>query len=1839
MLSVIAFSWAHAQDVLSGRVYVGNVGDESTPKSGVTVRLYGSSNSGILGSQITSTTTDGTGWYSLLAPSGYEYYHIVEVDPSGYQSEGATSVDGTVISANWIEYSIVSEPLSDQTLTGNKFWDKPIGPSNNAPQAKDDYTSTQKNTPVTINVLLNDSDPDGDTITLQTKSSASHGSVTKSGNQIIYAPVAVYTGPDQFDYSISDGKGGLDSATVFIIVVESGTTPAALGDRVWHDLNQNGLQDDGEPGIANVWIDIYDLSGTPWMGTSTDGSGSFKIYNLPPGQYTLYFSLPAGYVFTVPLQGNDSSIDSDPDPNTGHTVPVMLSSGEYNQTIDAGLIQQENAEFDFGDAPDTYNTLHNSNGAYHLIDSLCMIGSLIDAETDGQPDPSALGDDQHGKADEDGLFISGNIIKTRPVEICVELRNKDSNSKNVWLAMWIDYNQNHVWDIPEEQVTAPRSVYLPPNSIVRECIHLVVHSATPAGITIARFRMYVSENNTGQFNASPSGYGGVGEVEDYQIEILSEESEFDFGDAPDPTYPTLLTSNGARHHIDPTLYLGSTVDGEADGLASSTADGDNQHNMNDEDGVNISPFIAPGQSVPITVTASGTGVINAWLDFNCDKDWEDAGEQIVAAQPVVAGTNSFTITVPAGASPGLTFARFRFSSVRELGVTGEAPDGEVEDYAIEIREPVPGSIKIIKEATPKDDTPFPFCAQMSSGFFNVFCMFLRDPSVNQWTILNPDQVIDIEEAAIPGWTLNDISITGDTDRGSMIDLTNRKVTLDFDQGEDMIITFKNEKSDTDSLDFGDAPLSYPTLQANQGARHRIGGPNLGASADGDTDGQPDTNAMGDDMDGQDDDDGILFTSTISPGQTATVSVTASQVHLYALLNGWIDFEGDGDWNDTDEQIFSDVHINQGINTLSFSVPSGAKTGKTFARFRIAEPFDQGIGYNGLANSGEVEDYAVDIGTSGTGSLTIIKEATPQDDTPFWITTSWGFMGGAAPYKDPSSNSSTMTSGPAGTYYLGESVPQGWTLKDIVITGDTDNGSTIQIGNHTADIDLDDGEHITVVFKNERTGDTGFDFGDAPIGYPDASHTLGGPWLGGPGDAPDAEPSQQNDPHAKGDDQDGNDDEDGLINANFVQGQGGELQYNFNTGPTGDLSLIVAIDWNIDGDWNDTGESFQIAAPNFYPPHSTVTHKFLFGWLPGGKTGKTFARLRIYEGSGASASVSGSGSAGEVEDFEIEIKSSGPPVPPGAMIYGAKWHDINGNRQWDANEPPLPDWTVWLDLNQNGIEDAGDAYDKTDASGQFEFSGLGAGTYIVGEKMKTGWVQTWPGGQATHTMTVDPQKPNAGIMFGNRQTDPGTGDGILKWNQPPLFDPLDTDTTAYCGWAEPSVFSESCLADNWFCHDPRPVTRIQWWGSYAEWSGLTPPDDAPPYFHLGIWSDSPKGEGHDFGHPGELIQEWFVERAKLQETAVKSHRFPEFMDKSLTCYQYTFDIPPDEQFRQEGEKNIYWLHIAAAYPETQPDHIWGWLTRERYFQEEAVRIHQPEEPHPGMDFEAGEALPSFWDLAFVLGTDEYISEFDFGDAPDQYYGSTLAKNGPLHLIDPGIHLGEQIDADFDGQAHSEAQGDDDDGLDDEDGVQIIYPLVIGGQPEFLVKASASGFLNAWVDREQDGNYYDSDDQIIQNAELGPGENVITASGYFDGIEPGQRMARFRFSTMPDLWFKGYAADGEVEDHVLMFYASEDVSFNRQDIPSVFRLSNNYPNPFNPSTVIPYDIPKKTPAKIIIYNLTGQQIKTLVNALHEPGQYRIVWHGLDDTGNAVSSGIYVVLMEAGSFRKTGKLVLIR
>lgn len=156
----------------------------------------------------------------------------------------------------------------------------------------------------------------------------------------------------------------------------------------------------------------------------------------------------------------------------------------------------------------------------------------------------------------------------------------------------------------------------------------------------------------------------------------------DYGDAPDPAYPTLLANDGARHDATGPM-LGTARDPEIDGQPTVAADGDDAFGTDDEDGVVFtSPYI-PGDTVSLKVTASGSGLLNAWVDFNMDGDWSDAGEQIFTDEPLVTGANSLVFGVPAGAVAGTApFARFRLNTAGGLGPGGQALDGEVEDHRV-----------------------------------------------------------------------------------------------------------------------------------------------------------------------------------------------------------------------------------------------------------------------------------------------------------------------------------------------------------------------------------------------------------------------------------------------------------------------------------------------------------------------------------------------------------------------------------------------------------------------------------------------------------------------------------------------------------------------------------------------------------------------------------------------------------------------------------------------------------------------------------------------------------------------------------------------------------------------------------------------------------------------------------------------------------------------------------------------------------------------------------------------------------------------------------------------------
>jgi uncharacterized repeat protein (TIGR01451 family) len=159
----------------------------------------------------------------------------------------------------------------------------------------------------------------------------------------------------------------------------------------------------------------------------------------------------------------------------------------------------------------------------------------------------------------------------------------------------------------------------------------------------------------------------------------------DFGDAPD-SYSTLLSSDGPRHVLSPSLYLGSIIDGESDGQPTGAANGDDtDFNGDDEDGVAFGIPLRPGMTGTLTVTASAAGKLDGWLDFNADGDWADANEQIFIAEPLIAGANPLTITAPATSTLTLTtFARFRLSTAGNLPYTGTAAAGEVEDYQVGI---------------------------------------------------------------------------------------------------------------------------------------------------------------------------------------------------------------------------------------------------------------------------------------------------------------------------------------------------------------------------------------------------------------------------------------------------------------------------------------------------------------------------------------------------------------------------------------------------------------------------------------------------------------------------------------------------------------------------------------------------------------------------------------------------------------------------------------------------------------------------------------------------------------------------------------------------------------------------------------------------------------------------------------------------------------------------------------------------------------------------------------------------------------------------------------------------
>ena len=98
-------------------------------------------------------------------------------------------------------------------------------------------------------------------------------------------------------------------------------------------------------------------------------------------------------------------------------------------------------------------------------------------------------------------------------------------------------------------------------------------------------------------------------------------------------------------------------------------------------------------------------------------------------------------------------------------------------------------------------------------------------------------------------------------------------------------------------------------------------------------------------------------------------------------------------------------------------------------------------------------------------------------------------------------------------------------------------------------------------------------------------------------------------------------------------------------------------------------------------------------------------------------------------------------------------------------------------------------------------------------------------------------------------------------------------------------------------------------------------------------------------------------------------------------------------------------------------------------------------------------------------------------------------------------------------------------------------------------------------------------------------------------------------------------------------------NAEEVPNNFELYQNYPNPFNPSTTIKYYLPQTVKVKIVVYDILGKEVATLINEEQTAGFKSIIWNGMNSNGRLVSSGIYFYQLQAKDLVQTRKMMIIK
>jgi uncharacterized repeat protein (TIGR01451 family) len=756
-------------------------------------------------------------------------------------------------------------------------------------------------------------------------------------------------------YARNDGTNGFaDPATGTLSLVGAvadttytGTALNYMG-VLWNygtTLSQNAYFDNLTVDIIQLPPSIVNQPTSTLVIRGTPGTVNVTASGTRPLRYQWRFN-------GIPLSGQTNatlSLSNFVEANEGnYSVVITNTFGSITSVIAALAISR-----DFGDAPAFYPTLSLNSGARHIIVPGIYLGALVDGETNGAPSTAAMGDDQLGQADEDGVMFISRVAAGQTASVRV------TASTNGYLNAWMDFNQNGSWLDTGEQIFAGQALSVGENAINFS----VPFSATTGTNAYCRFR-FTSAGGLGFI----TGEAADGEVEDYQVAI---DTPADVGIgatiSPNPvaigsniTYVVTVTNLG------PSQASGIKLTNTLPALVNFVSASASQGSVTQIGGTVICDFggLFPGKKATLTITAVPTNEGLASFSSVISRNESDpvAGNNsasasttvlprpVIVTQPIsLTVTNDDSASFSVGATgTGTLHYQWRFNGgnlafgTNSTLVLANVQSTNAGSYDVVVNDSV-GSAVSDTAALTVLVRPF-ISSQPQSQIVNIGGSASLNVIAGGTPTLNYQWYFNVTNL-LSGQT----STTFQINNAQTNNAGDYFVVVSSAVG---VVTSVVASVSVQPMDFGDAPTNYPTLLTSNGARHIISdGVYLGNGLNQDADGKPDVAANGDDAD-----DGISFVTNMVAGQTAAIQIVAS---TNGYLSGWIDFDQTGNWNAAYKHIFESQAVTNGTNILSFEVPYFAQVGTTFARFRFTTSTNA-ISHDGLAMDGEVEDYQVSI---------------------------------------------------------------------------------------------------------------------------------------------------------------------------------------------------------------------------------------------------------------------------------------------------------------------------------------------------------------------------------------------------------------------------------------------------------------------------------------------------------------------------------------------------------------------------------------------------------------------------------------------------------------------------------------------------------------------------------------------------------------------------------------------------------------------------------------------------------------------------------------------------------------